>query len=281
MENFWLSIMAVLNKFLMFFGLRSRPRHWGIVYDSVTKQPVDPAIVKLIEARSGKVVGTCVTDLYGHYGFITRTGKFKLLVQRTNYHFPSQEETGESDGLYKNLYHGEFFEVSGEADVIALNIPIDPLRPDWNQSAKFRLMGLNVYWERLLVGIAASLFWAGLILSALLLFFTFSRLFLEILIVYGIILLLAWMLPRVRLWGRVEGLPAGADVFVELVHSKLPDIVIGRSQVTEEGKYFLRAPAGRYKLLAIVHGPRGQEVLGHMFLRVGEDGVINKTLKLK
>jgi hypothetical protein len=100
-------MIEFLNRFLTLFGFRKEQSYWGVVYDSQSKQPIDPAIVKLIDVSTGHAVETCITDMQGRYGFLTHPGKFKIFVQRTNYLFPSSSQQGESDGVYKNLYHGE------------------------------------------------------------------------------------------------------------------------------------------------------------------------------
>src|SRR3989338_2240299 len=107
--NLALKITAILNPFLVFFQLREKREFWGVVYDSVSKQPLDPVKVSLVYADTGKLEGACITDLEGRYGFLARPGKFKILVQRTNYAFPSKNASGDKDGIYTHLYHGEFF----------------------------------------------------------------------------------------------------------------------------------------------------------------------------
>jgi hypothetical protein len=84
MNNVLIWVNNFLNRVLLFFGLRQMQNYWGIVYDSVSKQPLDPAVVKLIDAKTGKVISTCITNLKGRYGFLTAPGKYKILVKKTN-----------------------------------------------------------------------------------------------------------------------------------------------------------------------------------------------------
>lgn len=282
MLNFFLQISRWLNRFLILLGLRSNPDFWGTVYDSVTKQPIDPVMVKLVEVASGAVIGTSTTDLYGHYSFLAFPGKFKILVQRTNYRFPSQLQLGDNDGVYENLYHGEFFEVTGETDMLNLNIPMDPLRPDWNQQAKRKLARINPRHQLWLTYITFFLFWTGFIASLVVCYFNPSARLYAVLIIYASILLLSWLLPRFRLWGRIV-LPNGADPMrfqVELAHSELPDVLIGKSLIFPDGKFYLRVPAGKYILRVVSRGSGTRTVLAGYPVRVGWEGIVNQTFKI-
>ena len=86
---FWRNIFFALNRLLVALSLKNSRQYWGIVYDSVNKQPLDPAIVKLLYV-DGREVETCVTDMAGRYGFLARPGKFKIFTKKSNYLFPSQ-----------------------------------------------------------------------------------------------------------------------------------------------------------------------------------------------
>ena len=54
---------------------KRRKRHgWGVVYNSLTKLPLDLVIVRLVNVNSGKVVQTRVTDSHGRYVFFPAIG---------------------------------------------------------------------------------------------------------------------------------------------------------------------------------------------------------------
>lgn len=115
------------------FARRRKIRPWGIVFDSLTKKPVDPAIVRLFQGQ--KMLAQKVTDMDGRYGFLVSPGRYRLEVERTNYRFPSEKFKLTQSLLYSNLYYGNEFEVK-TPDLIDLNIPLDPLNFDWNQKVK-------------------------------------------------------------------------------------------------------------------------------------------------
>ena len=109
---------------------------WGTVYDSITKQPLDPAYVTLID-QNGKKIASAITDLDGRYGFLTETGTYRIEANKTHYIFPSKKLAGRTqDELYANLYFGELFDVRSRNEAVIRNIPLDPINFDWNEFAK-------------------------------------------------------------------------------------------------------------------------------------------------
>ena len=130
---------------LVAFGLRRRFPPWGTVYDSSTKQPIDPAYVS-IEDESGNTVQEMFTDIDGRYGLFLQPGRYKIKAAKTNYEFPSKKLAGNSsDEVYNDLYFGEWFEVSSAGQVIEKNIPLDALAFDWNESAKKKSGVMSFY----------------------------------------------------------------------------------------------------------------------------------------
>lgn len=124
----WSLILAAL-------GIKKRNRPWGTVYDSVTKQPLDPAYV-VLQDLNGNEVATSITDLDGRYGFLVPAGQYRLFANKTNYEFPSKKLMGKSsDELYPDLYFDGIITIE-EGEVIIKNIPMDPLKFDWNEFAK-------------------------------------------------------------------------------------------------------------------------------------------------
>ncbi|MCX6789404.1 MAG: carboxypeptidase-like regulatory domain-containing protein [Candidatus Gribaldobacteria bacterium] len=123
--------------FPVILGLKKKPKNpWGTVYDSVTKQPLDPAYV-LLQDVNGQELKDAITDLDGRYGFLAEPGNYKLTVNKSNYIFPSQKLNGQvNDEIYDNLYFGGSIALGLEQGVIANNIPMDSIGFDWNEFAK-------------------------------------------------------------------------------------------------------------------------------------------------
>jgi flagellar hook-basal body complex protein FliE len=160
--------MRLWSLLLGFLGIRKKNRPWGTVYDSITKQPLDPAYVTLMDVETNEEVVSMITDLDGRYGFIVKPGVYNLVASKTNYSFPSKNLSGkESDELYSELYFGTQITVTQEGDVINKNIPLDPMNFDWNEFAK-RDQNLNVYFKKKdlwLARISKVLFPIGFVLA--------------------------------------------------------------------------------------------------------------------
>ncbi len=270
----------MLNRMLVLFGLRARQEHWGVVYDSKTKQSLDPVVVKLIDAKSGKVAQTFITDITGRYGFLSWPGKYKIFARKTNYTFPSHLIEGDKDSVYENLYRGEFFEVLGDAEVIAFNIPMDPQREDWNQQEKERMFNYSPRTENFLRVLTISLFW--IVLAVFIASKVYFPFFLTkyVLYFYGAVILLAILLPKNRLWGRVVSKSRNtsvSDVELELSHTRMPNIVIARTSTIEDGKFFMRVQKGDYILrIRILNLQGAMEEVKTVNLTVGMERAITQ-----
>ena len=107
---------------------RRKRREFGMVYHAITKLPVDLAIVRLLDAQSGRVQQSRVTDKGGRYAFIAKPGVYRLEVTKNGFAFPTKILSGlkEDKGLTE-LYHGEPINVTAEGAIITANIPLDPV----------------------------------------------------------------------------------------------------------------------------------------------------------
>lgn len=180
----WRSIFAFLYK---------NKRHpWGTVYDSITKQPLDPAYV-ILKDIGGKDVATAITDLDGRYGFLQSIGTYTIAANKTHYEFPSKRLAGKSrDELYDDLYFGEQFTIQSDGDVVMKNIPMDPIGFDWNQFAKQQQEKMKYYHRRdvILSRISNALFYIGFIFSVVALFAEVSLFNIVILALYVVLFVL-------------------------------------------------------------------------------------------
>jgi hypothetical protein len=280
MSNFFLHLNILLNRFLVLLGLRGREQYWGIVYDSVTKQPLDPVLVTLVDANTAKVAQSGVTDIAGRYNFLAYPGKFKILVKKSNYTYPSKIAASGSDQIYKNLYHGEFFELPQDSEVIPFNIPMDSENADWNQNAKSGIVKFNPFMERFLSRLAAVFFWFVLVAAVLGAWFYRSVYLYGLLGCYAAVFLLALLSPRPRRWGRVwlsqTGEPAEAAT-VELSYQQVPGIVIAKTVVYGDAKFLLRANPGKYILRV---KKQDGSLLAEKMVRIGSEQVVNRDFAI-
>ena len=283
----WLALLWGVQKFLEFFSLRQGEKYWGVVYDSVSKQPLDPAIIKLLYV-DGSEVETRVTDMEGRYGFLAKPGKFKIFAKKTNYTFPSKYAAGESDGIYEDLYHGEFFELYGDYEVVAPNIPMDPQHIDWNQQAKTAIVNSRPYLKKFFKSLVAIIFWFGLIWAGFRLWQGrpgLDRVAAYSAAAYFAVFLFGFFAPNARLWGRLKtkGQAEFSGILrLELNHPKL-QTTFGRAVVADTGRFLLRANKGRYllNLYQLSRDGSSKELLAKKMVRVGSSGVYNGTLTLK
>lgn len=111
---------------LFLFGRRKRT-FWGTVYHSLTKNPVDLAYVRLLDASTQRIIQTKITDIHGRYAFFVQPGKYIVQVAKNGFIYPSGLLHGQKDdGKFLDVYHGEGIEVK-IASQITPNIPLDPV----------------------------------------------------------------------------------------------------------------------------------------------------------
>lgn len=118
--------------FLLLF--RKKKKSWGVVYNSLTKLPVDLAIVRLMDARRNRLWGATVTDREGRFSFLAPLGVYKIEAQKPALRFPSNILSGlRSDGRYNDLYFGETIKIEPEV-ILHPNIPLDPKQEEYSLS---------------------------------------------------------------------------------------------------------------------------------------------------
>ena len=112
---------------LLLDRFRKKKRKWGVVYNTLTKMPVDLAIVRLQQHPTKLSVQTKVTDKHGRYSFIPKPGNYVLDVVKPAHTFPTQYLKGKaSDLAYTDLYHGAPVAMT-PGKSLAFNVPIDPI----------------------------------------------------------------------------------------------------------------------------------------------------------
>jgi len=106
---------------------RKKRKKWGVVYNSLSKNPLDLVAVRLVNAQTRAVIQTRVTDSKGRFTFRARPGLYRIEAVKPGFVYPSgyiKDET--EDASYTDVYHGTNIEVKEESN-IAVNIPIDPV----------------------------------------------------------------------------------------------------------------------------------------------------------
>lgn len=240
------------NLLLSFFSFYRTKKYWGTVYDSITKQPIDPAYVTLFD-EAGQAIDTSITDIDGRYSFTVGPGKYFLAAQKTDYQFPSERLAGKNyDELYSHLYFGGEVVVEKEDGIISRNIPMDPLRFNWNEYAKQKTRVTNFYkpWHRTLHFCAKVLFFVGFIFAIWV--FAVSP------TIFSFIILSLYIITAVfKILGLLQATPRGylkdrngfavpfaiIRVYSETLHKEVKHTIVG-----PKGHYLLLVPNGRYHM---------------------------------
>jgi len=117
------AMSQIFINILSSIGFRRKRYPAGYVYDSITRAPIQQAIVRIYDLEK-KLVDTAVTDGYGLFRTDIPTGEYILEVKGRNYDFPSKLILGKEDYPLSNVYHGE--KILLKENEINVVIPIDP-----------------------------------------------------------------------------------------------------------------------------------------------------------
>lgn len=238
-----LSFWYLFTEPFLFFAGRRR-RCWGVVYNALSKAPIDLALVRLLDATTGKLISTRVTDRQGRFAFLTKEGKFRITVTKPAFAFPSLKMRGRTNDIgYDDLYFGEPIEIASGKTVITVSIPVDPvLKEDMarnNKSIILRYLHRRVNLILALLGpiiavicvwISPSIYTWSFLVIHILIFIFFGR------VVQG---------QKSKPWGIVydsrTGKPVGLAV-VRLFNRRYNDLL--ETQVTDrQGRFgFLVGP---------------------------------------
>ena len=249
-------------------GFTKRKKPWGVVYDSVTKQPLDPAYV-VLKSMEGLDVATAITDLDGRYGFVVpEPGNYSLYVQKTNYMFPSQKLVGQDhDELYRDLYFGEHFSITTSGEFVAKNVPMDPEKFDWNEFAKKsqHLMKFYSVREKWFSRISLFFFAVGFIVSSLAVLFAMTKGNIAIFLLYVVLFFVRVFGLKSRPFGSIisketkQPIPytiiriSQASTGVEIMH-RVTDAIGRYYCLLPNGDYFVKVeqklPDATYKVIA-------------------------------
>ncbi len=152
--------LLFLEPLLILFG--KKRKKWGVVYNSLSKVPVDLALVRLYRKNDNMLVQTRVTDKEGRYIIIAKEpGKYYLSVTKPGFTSPTKYLKDEKQDLkYLDLYHGEMLEITEKDAVITANIPLDP-------AEKMALPLKEVLRSYLLKNLRLIISYVGIILALL------------------------------------------------------------------------------------------------------------------
>ncbi len=278
--------LRLISLLLTAFGIKKRSVPWGTVYDSITKQPLDPAYVTLID-QNGKKIASAITDLDGRYGFLTETGTYRIEANKTHYIFPSKKLAGRTqDELYANLYFGELFDVRSRNEAVIRNIPLDPINFDWNEFAKRdkKLMKYYSKWDSALREVSDIFFVIGFIVALVAFFFAPYPYNTIIIILYFIFLLLRIFGIKPRPFGIVSEQASGGPLSYGIIRIFMAgtDRQIAWRVLDKFGRYYCLVSPGGYNVRIERKNSDGSysEVYRSSLISVGKDGIIKKKFQI-
>jgi hypothetical protein len=278
--------LRLLGLLLTALGLRKKVAKWGVVYDSVTKQPIDPAYVVLKNVQ-GKNVASAITDLDGRFGFLVEPGVYQIKASKSNYVFPSQKLAGKtSDELYDNLYFGENINITKSGEIIAKNIPLDPIKFDWNEFTKKskKLMRFYSKWDVILKKIYNLLFALGFVVAIGAFVLSPHTYNTVIMILYVLMLLPRFFGIKPRTYGYIVEKATGVPLSFPIIRVMIPEInkeILSRS-ADRYGKYYCLVPPGKYYVKIEKKNDDGSYTLAYTseILNVSKKGIINEKFKI-
>jgi hypothetical protein len=240
-------ILQFLLNLLGVLGLHKKGKPYAVVYNSVTKEPVNRAIIRVYN-KEGKLVHTDVSNVYGVFSRDLEDGTYSMKVFARGFVFPSNVVTGTSDAPYQNVYKGGLFTVRKD-NPLQYAVPVDPVEINKIKYAKAifvnRLTNYLGFFQKMLVilGFALSIFVYIRVPT------TFN---LVILIIYIPLLFLSFLsvFSKEKGYGRVR---------VQGDELKKSDIVIGLREMEFErlvdkrvcddsGRYRFLVSGGKYRL---------------------------------
>ena len=267
-------------------GFRKKVLPWGVVYDSITKRPLDPAYV-VLKNLQGQTVSSAITDLDGRYGFLVEPGTYQMQALKTNYKFPSQKLAGKThDELHADLYFGENIEIKTLGEVIIKNIPLDPLKFDWNEFAKKNknLMKFYSKWDIVLRKVYDYFFVIGFIVAVIAYVFAPYPYNAVIIILYVLSLLLRIFGLKPRTYGYITDKTTGMPLSFAIVRVMMPgsNIEVSSKSADKYGKYYCLVPPGKYYVTIEKKNEDGSYALvcTSPTIDVSKKGIIKKTFKI-
>ena len=236
---------------LSFLGIRKQVKKWGIVYDSITMQPLDPVYV-VLKNLQGDEIATSLTDIDGRYGFPAPPGAYRIMANKTDYQFPSIKLAGRTqDTLHKDLYFGGGIMIKESGEVITKNIPMDRLNFNWNEWAKNQ-KGLMKFYSRrnkLIAEISSFLFGVGFTVATVALIFAPQGYNIAIFGLYVFLFILRHTnILKAKKTGSISDVQGNPMSFaiVRVFPATIPDVEITHRVADKFGRFYCLVPNGNY-----------------------------------
>ncbi len=235
--SFGLSIFVPLGK-----------RPWGVVFDSITKQPIDPAYIS-VRDETGEEISSAITDINGRFGFMLNPGTYTIFAGKTNYTFPSKKLNGQkATGIYQDLYFGESFTINPQDDIVTKNIPMDAVGVDWNELQKTErgLVTMKYKAHAYLEKAEKVLFPIGFLFTIINILEAQTAFNIFILALYIVTFVLRKKGLKPKSYGRVLQNNEPLAYAAIKAFSSATDVEVAHATTDIYGRYYMLVPAGDY-----------------------------------
>ena len=281
-----LTPIKLLGLLLTALGIRKRVVPWGVVYDSITKRPLDPAYVTITNIKTGEA-SSAITDLDGRYGFLVSPGIYKIEAKKTNYSFPSKTLAGKTgDELHSDLYFGDTIEIKTVGAVILKNIPLDPIKFDWNEFAKKdkNLMKFYSRWDILLGKLYDWSFVVGFVVAVVAYAFAPYPYNTIIMMLYLVLLLLRIFGLKPKASGHIFNKATGEPLSFAIVRVLIPgsNVVVASKPADKYGRYYCLVSPGEYYVKIERKNKDGSYSLAYTspVINMKKKGIIKQSFKV-
>ncbi len=257
---------------------RREKKGYGVVFNSLSKLPVDLAIVRVRPQDSQRILQTKVTDRLGRYALFLAPGAFAVEVTKQGYTHPTKYLAGKTEDVaYTDLLATPAIALTEPAR-IAKNIPLDPLEDTKTPAAILR----KTFLRRLQYAFAL----AGPIVSVIALLITPTLLVLGLTVLqflaFALFRRLAYKKPP-KSWGIVRDEQTGKPVpnaivrIFETTYNKLLE-----TQITDvRGRYAFLVGQNRYYVVASAPGYAETRTIPLDFTAAEKGAVVAKDVTLK
>jgi hypothetical protein len=276
----WTELLSLLRFLflqpLLLLGWKKREK-WGLVYNSLNKLPIDLAVVRLLETKTGRIVQSKVTDAKGRYVLSAKPGAYRIVVNKGGFVFPSAIlKDFKDDGRNVDIYHGESVEVTENDSTISPNIPLDmvgvPTVPK------------RLVWQKVIRRVQTFISWLGLIVTAVSLYLSPKWYVLVLLILH---LFLFFVFRRLATPVKPKGWGIAYDTYsrkpIARVIARLFDNQFNKlvaTQITDsKGRYYFLA--GENKYYVTYSHENYEEYKTAEISTIGKDGLVAPTVALK
>jgi sugar lactone lactonase YvrE len=114
-------VIYIVQLTVLFLSLPSKS--WGYIYDSLTRERIKGAFIRLYDVKEGRQIDVQITDMQGRYGFINDKKDYLLRIDAQGYSFPSSLN---SDSVTKTADGVSFIKVRNNNSLVNFNLALDP-----------------------------------------------------------------------------------------------------------------------------------------------------------